>query len=171
MSQGQWKYGASERMQPYYRLYSVRSEFPRLVRLRPAGFVSQEAHLHRVPRMYCTNLHSNRVITSHRGHLCACQDKKVGMEEAGADNNALRGHMIPVPVFGFCHCSPERCFCLVVVNHLNNARRSLSPSTSPVYKYPPRRPNHTLHPFQGSSISLFLCIRFLLQASVSLGQS
>ena len=65
-------------MQPYYRLYSVRSEFPRLV--RPAELVRFLAQLLRVPHMYSTNLHSNR--TSHRGHIYACQDKRVGMEEA-----------------------------------------------------------------------------------------
>jgi BTG family len=89
----------------------------------------------------------------------------------GVDNNELRGHMIPVPVFGFCHCSPERRFCLVVVNHLNNVRWSLSPSTSLVYKYPPRRPNHTLHPFRVLPPSYPFVFGFLFQASVSLGQS
>jgi hypothetical protein len=165
MSQGQWKYGASERMQPYYRLYSA-SEFPRLV--RPAEVVCFLAHPHRVPHLYCANLHSNH--RSHRGLLCMCQDKSRN-GRSSADNNALRGHMIPVPVFGFCHCSPERRFCLVVVNHLNNARRSLSPSTLLVYKYPPRRPNHTLHPIRVHPSRCPFLFGFLFQASVSLGQS
>lgn len=46
----------------------------------------------------------------HKLHSNACLDKKVGMEDAVRNNNALHGHMIPVPVFGLCHCSPERRF-------------------------------------------------------------
>jgi hypothetical protein len=82
----------------------------------PAEFL---AHPQRAPHMYCTNLHSNRVITPPTYMRLSTQ--KAGNGRCGVDNNELRGHMIPVPVFGFCHCSPERRFCLVVVNHLNNS--------------------------------------------------
>lgn len=132
------------------------------------------------PRSSCASWHICRgchvctaqiciATTHHTADICVKTKGRNG--RSSVDNNALRGHMIPVPVFGFCHCSPERRFCLIVVNHLNNARRSLSPSTSLVYKYPPRRPNHTLHPFRVLPSRYPFVFGFLFQASVSLGQS
>lgn len=96
--------------------------------------------------------------------------QKVGMEDGQADNNALRGHMMPVPVYGLWHCSPERRFCLPVAKHLNNVGRC--PHPPHLYKYP-----HTVaQPYSPSCSGFFhlsillLCIRLPFQASVSLGQ-
>jgi hypothetical protein len=102
-----------------------------------------------------TRLHSN--LLSRRGHAYMSA-QKVRMEDAQPDNNAIRGHMMPVPVYGWCHCSPERRFCLPF-----KQRSPLSPSPH-LYKYPQR----VAQPYSPSSSGFFHLAILLLSIRFSL---
>ena len=114
-------------------------------------------------------LHSNRVITPPT--FMRVSNTKGGNGRSGADNNALRGHMIPVPLFGFGHCSPERRFCLVVVNHLNNAVGHCLPQPRLCISILQGGPNTLSILSRVHSSRYTFVFGFLFQASVSLGQS
>ena len=87
---------------------------------------------------YALYLHGNRIIIADIRDVSA---QKVGMEDAQRNNNALRGHMMAVPVYGLCHCSPERRFCPSSPKRINNVGHCLPPLPFTLYKYPPSGPN------------------------------